>query len=282
MKRDKRCKILRDLISSLDIGMEIVDAKGKHPIHINKRCTLEDCFNTVPPNEWWRHLDRLDNEDCRDHFESRKTYYFAGSERQQRSLVMVDVDCKRRGSLAGAMAYCQSLQAVIPGMPSEPSTHGRGGHGYFVLDQGCLPPAMANEMLKDLEKRLRSEIGDHDIENVEIKGLIPVIRGLRGNVTVKEGTLAKLPRTLTYEQLKNMPVLTIAQLQELVKDVEDEPRERVVRIVPGSIAGKHVTPEMLEWLPKYKQLADMLMEHHSLPVSSGRGVATSEDLAIRC
>jgi hypothetical protein len=201
---------------------------------------------------------------------------------------MVDVDCKRRGSLAGAMAYCQSVSKdLIPGMPSEPSTHGRGGHGYFVLDRGSLPPAVANEMLKDLEKRLRGETNGHDIENVEIKGLIPVIRiqtrqdRVVQSVTVKEGTLAKLPRTLTYEQLKNVPVLTVAQLQELIKDVEEEPRERVMRVVPaGSVAGKYITPEMLEWLPKYEMLADTLMEHHALPVSSGRGVATSKDVAI--
>jgi hypothetical protein len=37
---------------------------------------------------------------------------------------------------------------------------------------------------------------------------------------------------------------------------------------------------MLEWLPKYRELADTLMEHHALPVSSGRGVVTSEDVAI--
>ena len=76
-----------------------------------------------------------------------------------------------------------------------------------------------------------------------------------------------------------MPVLTVAQLQELIKDVEEKPR--VMRAVPaGSIAGKYITPKMLEWLPKYRELADTFMEHHALPVSSGRGVATSEDVAI--
>ena len=287
MKRDKRCKLLRDLISNLDIGMEIVDAKGKHPIHLNTCETLLRCFTSVPQNEWWRHLERLDNGDFRDHFEGRKTYYFAGSERERWSLVMTDVDCKRRGSLAGALGFCQHVaENLIPGMPSEPSTHGRGGHGYFIFDRGSLPPAAANEMLKALEKRLRGEMRGHDIENVEIKGLIPVIRfqarhdRVIQNVTVKEGTLAKLPRTLTYDQLKNMPVLTVAQLQELIKDVE-EPSPRVMRIVPaGSIAGKYITPEMLDWLPKYEALADTLMEHHALPVSSGRGVATAKDIAI--
>jgi hypothetical protein len=288
---------LRNRTSGLDFGKAIIDRKGKeHPVHINKNEAVLAFFDDLRRGKrsW---LDKMNNQDFIDHRKKNETFYFGGDSRPKNAwtLVLIDIDCKKTGTLKGAMAFANFLKEHhFPDLYIEDSTHGNGAHGYFVLSKYGYGATIINDLLLHrLQTWLRQIMNEQDfgIENVEIKGTLPVVGWgdeKSEALTYKSGTLAKLPRIETQEaeeQLRNTTVVTVNDLQKLPviekPRVNKPARTRTSATAPAeSISGKHISQDELGQLNgHYRQVAESLMEVNALN-TSGRTVATVEDVAI--
>jgi len=289
---------LRNRTSSLDFGVQITNKHGKtHPIHVNSNDTVLNFFEDLRfgRRPW---LKKITNAKFAAHRNSVATFFFAGNSRPNatETLVMIDIDCKKFGTLEGALAFAEFLKEhFFPNLYIEVSTHGNGAHGFFVLEKcGCGADYINDLLLHRLQPWLRQLLSenDFDVENVEIKGTLPVIEWGETKyevLTYKSGTLAKFPRIPTVEDeesLRNTTIVTVNDLQRL-PIVEDKAKPSSVsrqssgtRQVSGSITGKHISDEELQEVDgHYRMVAETLMEAHQLK-TSGRTVATVEDVAI--
>ena len=171
---------IRNRISGLDCGVEVLDDTGAHPIHINKNERVLAFFDGLRRGEksW---LKKISNQNFADHVTNVATFYFAGTSqaRNPNTLVLTDIDCKKTGTLKGAMEFAGHLEKHhFPNLYIEGSTHGNGAHGYFVLKKGDYGATYINDLLLHrLQPRLRQIMQEQgfDVENVEIKGTLPVI-----------------------------------------------------------------------------------------------------------
>lgn len=289
---------LRNRTSSLDFGVQIIDKAGiKHPIHVNNNKTVLNFFEDLRfgRRSW---LKKLSDAKFAAHRDSQATFFFAGNSRPSahETLGLIDIDCKKVGSRKGAMAFAQFLkERFFPNLYIEDSTHGNGAHGFFVLEKcGCGAEHINDLLLHRLQPWLREVLSenDFDVENVEIKGALPVIEWGETKyevLTYKSGTLAKFPRIPTVEDeesLRNTTIVTVNDLQRL-PIVEEKAKPSSVsrqssgtRQVSGSITGKHISDEELQEVDgHYRMVAETLMEAHQLK-TSGKTVATVEDVAI--
>jgi hypothetical protein len=287
-------KWLRDRISSIDIGVEIEENHGKHPIHINTNKQVLGHFERLRNGER-SFMTRLSNMNFVDHFTNVSTYYFAGAAESKKaeSLVLIDIDCKKTGTLEGAMAFAEHLQKYhFPNLYIEVSTHGNGAHGYFVLDKcGTGATFINNLLLRQLQPWLRKILKEHDfnVENVEIKGTLPDIVWGKGRLEVtnyKSGTLAKLPRLGSEEKedaLRNTTRVTVDELARLpvVEEVKGSAKGQASGLeVVGSISGKVISQDELDKISgRYGEMAAALLESHEIR-TAGRTVVTNEDVAI--
>ncbi len=289
-------KWLRDRISSIDIGVEIEEEKGKHPIHINTNAQVLDHFERLR-NEQPSYLSRLSNMSFVDHVTNVATFYFAGSSERKKpeTLVLIDIDCKKTGTLEGAMAFADFLREHhFANLYTEVSTHGRGAHGYFVLDKLDTGSAYINNLLlRRLQPWLRQILKEHefDVEEVEVKGTLPDLVWGRERLEVtnyKSGTLAKLPRLGSAEReesLRNTTRLSVDDLARLpvIETVEKSAGlERAAgRVdVGGSISGKVIDEDELDKIDgHYGEVAVALLKSHEIK-TAGRTVVTNEDVAI--
>lgn len=296
-KRQKRepsiYKWLRDRTSSIDYGFELRDEKGKHPIHLNRNEEVLAHFARLRAEQrsW---LSRMTNLNFVDHFTNAATFYFAGAAESKKpeTLVLIDIDCKKTGTLDGAMAFAEFLKNEhFANLYIEVSTHGNGAHGFFVLEKCDLGPEYINDLLlKRLQPWLRESLKeqDCDVENVEIKGTLPVVvwgNEYREVTNYRSGTLAKLPRLGSPERetaLRNTTKLTVYDLMRL-PIVEKKKKRRVAKEGPqicGSICVKAISDEELKELGgHYREVAETLLEVHKLG-TAGRTVARVEDVAI--
>lgn len=278
-------KWLRDRTSSIDYGVKF---RG-HPIHCNKNEAVLEAFQRQ------RWLSRMTNAKFDQHFAGIETYYFTGNSRTRanETLAMIDIDCHKTGTLAGAIRFAQYVKDHhYPKLYFEVSTNGNGVHGYIVVEKSGLAPKFLNPLLKRLDHHLKALLhaGDFEVENVEVKGTCPVFTWgeKRGELTnYKSGQLAKLPREAhRFEELKNTTRLSYMDLLKLPL-VETVSREATVTLAAtresqpvGSVSGKVIGEDELERLSgHYREVASLLMETHSL-ATTGRAVATVEDVAI--
>jgi hypothetical protein len=241
-------------------------------------------------------LKRLSNMNFTDHFTDVATFYYAGAAeaRKLETLVLIDIDCKKTGNLEGAMAYARFLRKhYFPNLYFEPSTHGRGGHGYFVLEKWDYGAEYINDLLLHrLQPWLRQILKEHefDVENVEIKGTLPVIVWGQEELEVsnyRSGTLAKLPRLGSPEKeeaLRNTTRVSAYDLQKLpVVDGDKQQPRTTIKVgsdVAGSISGKVIDDDELAKIDgHYGVVAEALLESHEVR-TTGRTVVTAEDVAI--
>lgn len=291
-------KWLRDRTSSLDFGKEIVDKKGKaHPIHINSNRKVENFFEDLRfDRRAW--LKKISDKNFEDHRNEIETFYFAGNSRPNSSetLGLIDIDCKKFGTRKGALAFAEFLkERYFPNLYIEVSTHGKGAHGFFVLDKcGCGSEHINGLLLHRLQPWLRQVLSenDFDVENVEIKGTLPVIDWGETKyevLTYKSGTLGKFPRISTVEDeesLRSTTIVTVNDLQRLpIVEAETSQssgsrQSSSTRQVSGSITGKHFSDDEIEKVNgHYRMVAETLMEAHQIE-TSGKTVVTTEDVAI--
>lgn len=152
-------------------------------------------------------IRKLANYDYAAQFSGDETLYFYGNPywSAEKTLVMIDVDCHKRGTLQGARRFAEYLQERWTGLAFEVSTNGNGVHAYVFLSKHKRTVQDVKAALRNFDKYLKllALEGEFDIENVEIKGLPPEIEYHKeGGITeITYGSLAKLPPTLTFEQL---------------------------------------------------------------------------------
>src|SRR4051794_5561629 len=120
--RKKQKKIwtwLRERTSPQDYGIKW---KGS-PRHCNPNRIILDLYAALSHGARPVHLERMNNEDFLDHFLGRQTFYFAGKPSGPETLVMVDIDCHKTGTLADAERFGQYLkQHHFPDLYLEPSS----------------------------------------------------------------------------------------------------------------------------------------------------------------
>lgn len=288
-------KWLRDRITGIDIGVEIETDNGKHPVHINTNNQVLEHFERLRNGER-SFMKRLSNMNFVDHTTNVATFYFSGASEPKKpeTLVLIDIDCKKTGTLEGAMAFAEHLRKYhFLNLYIEVSTHGNGAHGYFVLDKlGTGTTFVNNLLLRRLQPWLRQILKEHDfdVENVEIKGTLPDLVWGQAKLEVtnyKSGTLAKLPRLGSVdkeEALRNTTRLTVDDLARLpvveeIKKVSTK-GQTASREVVGSILGKVITREELDGVSGlYGEVAAALLRTHEIR-TAGRTVVTNEDVAI--
>lgn len=285
--RDARTSPLREMTSQLDYGKKIYDRKtdGWHPVH----CNSGDCIKAALNSPQTRFLKRVTNRNFADHFADRETYYFAGQEdhRHPDTLVMIDVDCKKVGTLQGAIDYGERLKAEFPGIYYEVSTHGKGGHGYLILEKQGWSPSQLNDLLKTKLQPFLNELAKgFDVEFVEVKGTMPIIRREKGQVlTVTCGQLAKLPRNATLEQLKNTARITPIWLDSL-PEFKKEKKPAIpsaIRKPSGSCGGKCISEDEIADLDDhYTEVAARLIGQNKIGIDNehSRATVTTKDVAI--
>jgi hypothetical protein len=257
--------------------------EGPRPSRTRERFVAD--YNRVPKRRWSR---RLANYRYEEHFAGEQTLYFYGrpEKRAALSLAMVDIDVHKTGTTADARKFAELLRDRWPGLAFEPSTHGNGVHGYLVVQKRGRPTAEPNAALKALERHLDQLLADSglDIQCVEVKGTAPEFRyDAEGRIeidTLKFGMLAKLPRTLTAEQLDGLPRFGLDEL--LALDPPPRPKAPATRRRgpnAGSVSGVLVSDAELADLPWYAELARTITGGENLRTSA-RQVATPEDFAV--
>ena len=101
---------IRNRISGLDCGVEISDDTGAHPIHINQNERVLAFFDGLRRGEksW---LKKISNQNFADHVTNVATFYFAGTSQPKNpnTLGLIDIDCKKTGTLKGAMEFAGHL-----------------------------------------------------------------------------------------------------------------------------------------------------------------------------
>ena len=226
-KRSKNpvCSYLRKLISPYGFGWKEDGRVGRY-----KNETLIHYYNTQG------FMGSPTNDELHNHFAGQDTLYFWADGRKNTPLTisMIDIDCHRSGNPESAKAFADWLTAnYFPCLYHEPSTNGKGRHGYFVLfKEGFGDVAVAN-ILKRLEKTLKKLLQvflatypEYQVENVEIKGTPHIITWVKGEKrkieTMKSGALAKLPRDILtrFDEFKNTTILSFNDIVNLEAKVD--------------------------------------------------------------
>src|SRR5580704_14505044 len=94
---------LQERTSSIDFGMK----HEGHPIHCNTNRKVLEAFSR---RRW---LTRMTRAKFDAHFSGEETFYFTGNGRCRSSetLVNLDIDCHKSGTLTGAIAFAAHLRA---------------------------------------------------------------------------------------------------------------------------------------------------------------------------
>jgi hypothetical protein len=177
----------------------------------------------------------LTNSDYYEHFAGKTTYYFwaDGRVRTFETLANIDIDCHSRGNPRSATAFAEWLaENYLPDRYHEPSTHGRGRHGYFVLRKFGFGDQEVVNVLGRLDKALKKLLRlflathpQHQIEGVEVMGTPHVItweEGAKRRIeSLKSGKLAKLPRQILdrFDEFQKTTRLTFQAIHNLCEQV---------------------------------------------------------------
>lgn len=272
MKERTAAKWLRGLTHELCWGVKVIDRKtGKsHPAYANTNKKLERAAA-----HRFTMLQLLTPELLLAHFSGDKTLYFTGSPGDY-TLLMIDIDCHKKGSLRGALKFAEYLRAnFFPGLYFEPSTNGNGVHGYLVVAKSA--DKELNRAAKALDRWLKAVLAEttFDVEDVEIKGTCSIWE--RGNVT--EGTLAKYPRDVSrFEEWKQTTALSVEDIWSLIETSSIRPMSKKEARRSGSIAGKHIDTETIKALLSFGM--DVLGQEQVAIGSKNRAVVTAEDVAV--
>lgn len=299
------CKWLKDRISPFDFGHKTSDG----PRHANLNRWVLELFHRLRSGLPRSGLARLNNQDFRDHFEGRKTYYFTGNGKIRCREALIDIDCHRAGSLDGAIAFAEHLrEKYFAGLYSEISTNGNGVHGYLVVQKWNLGDRALNRTLKYLDRWLKELLarGGWDVENVEVKGQAPEFQW--GNdkhelLADKSAQLAKLPREALTRSAElmgttKMSLYEVDLLTRTTVEVEPvrppEPDQDVgpvasskpglvrgaprARVTEGSISGLSIPPGLAEQIQG--RLLGIARNMFPAGITTGKGRADKrEDLA---
>jgi hypothetical protein len=289
-KRSKNpaCSRLRKLISPYGYGWKEDGRIGRL-----KNETLIRRYNT------FGFIGSPTNDELLDHFSGVTTLYFWADGRMNTPLTisMIDIDCHKSGNPESAELFAEWLKVYyFPCLYHEPSTNGRGRHGYFVLSKYQCNDRAVVMMLKVLETALKKLLQvflatypQYQVEGVEIKGTPHLIQWAWGKERkiewMKSGTLAKLPRDIVnrFDEFQNTTVLSFDDIRQI-----EEKAEKLVIPVPKKLSiYKGVGSTSTHPIPKYEIDAingpylDLAQTWISEPVgTSSRAMVEAADLAI--
>ncbi len=218
--RNPVCSYLRKLISPYGFGWKGEDGVGRL-----KNETLINYYNTSG------FMGSPTNDELLNHFTGQNTYYFWADGRKKipQTISMIDIDCHKSGNPESAKAFADWLHDnYFPNLYHEPSTNGKGRHGYFVLFKNGFGDVAVANILKRLEKALKKLLTvflaaypEYQVEAVEIKGTPHILTWMKDEKrkieSMKSGALAKLPRDITgrFEEFKNTTVLSFDDIYDL-------------------------------------------------------------------
>jgi hypothetical protein len=281
-RADRITTFLRRLINPFDFGVKTKGA-APHPVHANTKHTILNAFAT----NYWGRMDRMSDRFFGDHFMGKTTGYFTGNGRASdpETIVMIDIDCHKTGTLTGAIEFAQHLRdKCFPNLYWETSTNGNGLHAYVIVHkQGC-GDVFLNQCLDRFERFLVSvlESESFEVEMVEVKGQCPVIvwgerKGQIEKLTM--GRLAKLPRDAhRFEELKTTTRLTCHDLLKL--PVPENRKQKKGKRPPASVSGCFLSEEeAAKTKTSYLRLAEVLLDNHRLQTSTN-SVVEAEDVAV--
>jgi hypothetical protein len=238
-----------------------------------------------------------------DHAKGRRTLYYTGSVAGGLTLVLIDIDVLKAlglGSVSGGNAFARYLRRHFwKNLYIEESTNGRGVHCYLLLDTDGTDAEKVNAFLRDLQAWLREVARriNADIEGVEVKGTLPVIKyavdcwtgyGKKKIDSLRFGQMAKLPRQHDrIDEIKNTDVLRLGELPELpslpqaaISLASPALRSATERVKRTGISGSLslISDDALARLPHYRRVAGRLLGGELL--HGGRHLVTVEDFAI--
>jgi hypothetical protein len=253
--KDPVCCYLRKLISPYGYGWKGDDGVGRHSNE-----TLIQFYNKSG------FMGSPTNSELHAHFAGDDTLYFwaDGRKSSPQTISMIDIDCHRTGNPESAKAFADWLSDnYFPNLYHEPSTNGKGRHGYFILYKAGFTDLGVTNCLKRLEKSLKKLLqvflASHpelEIENVEIKGtphILTWVKGARRQIeSMKSGALAKLPREIVgrFEEFKNTTDLSFDEIYDLEEKVDKivipEPKKLSVFKRAGSTSAHPITHDEIE------------------------------------
>ena len=290
--------LLQKLISPLSYGIDKTPGE-KSPVAAVKKFDVEQFLGG---NQGYRPTSINDTKFAK-HRSGEQLLYFYGrdgyckeSDLRKRflSLLMIDIDCHKEGTIAGAMELARELREYFPSMYIERS--GGGAHAYLIVDVGeNTKGASLNECYRDFEISLNRFGAQFDVEKVEIKGTPHEIRwiervapgtGTEGDELeepchpeVKFGSLATIPKFISLGQLLDAPVFELHEIYEVsdkLTSISPELREAKERQQHTSCSLQIEVDETLE------RVADCAWKLSDIDESFqvGRRKVTREDLAI--
>jgi hypothetical protein len=239
------------------------------------------------------------NDQLRDHFAGEETLYFWADGRKGTPLTisMIDVDCHKTGDPESAIAFADWLEDnYFPCLYHEPSTNGKGRHGYFVLFKDGFTDIAVSNILKKLEKSLKKLLQyflathpQYQVENVEIKGtphLITWAKGARRKIeSMKSGFLGKLPREIVsrFDEFQKATVLSFHDIDELEHKADQlvipEPKKLTIFKGAGSTSTHPISKDEIDAING--PYLDFAKTWVSEPVgTSSRAMVEAADLAI--
>jgi hypothetical protein len=284
---DPLLKFLRDRISRFNYGVKVPD------FGVRPELTIERFLARY--NEW-HHGAALKNDQFYDHFASRQTFYFWADHLASTPeiIVMLDFDAgddHGGGTTEGCWRFAEQVRdTLFPGLYLEPSTNGKGVHGYLVIWKLGIRGDLVRQALKNLDRYLKrmAVSVSADIACVEVKGLPPsVTYDDNGNITaITFGQWAKLPRGRGVLDTCKVNYSDIALLDPDEIKVEPQQEQVVEKKVRGdqhlgSFDSRVVRQETLDKLPELENLSSCLLRQWTGADSfkAGRWTVTATDLA---
>jgi hypothetical protein len=286
--KDPVCSYLRKLISPYGYGW-----KGDDRVCRPSNEKLIRRYNTLG------FMGSPNNDEFDDHFNGIETLYFWADGRMSVPLTisMIDIDCHKSGNPESAKAFAEWLRhKYFPGLYHEPSTNGKGRHGYFVLYKYQCNDVAVSHRLKQLEKTLKKLLQvflrthpQYQVEDVEIKGTPHNLTWAYGEKrkieTIKSGALAKVPRDIVsrFDEFKNTTVVSFDDVDNLEQEAEKiaipEPPKLLVFKPKGSTSAHPIAKDEIEAITgSYLDFAKSWIPE---PIgTSSRAMVEAADLAI--
>lgn len=236
-----KLRFLRKLIHPFVRGIKTL---AGNPCHINFRDDLVDHFNHQPHE---RKITFLTIRDYAGHCDGLRNYYYVSDRRAECLLAMIDIDVhKDRGSTAGARRVAEKIKERFSDFVYEPSTNGKGIHGYVLVKTGCRG---WEEAWRHLERWLQDVAAPYvqrgNISLIELKGKPPGFHYDGGRlVHINMGTLAKLPRV----DISGTTILTTDQV--LALPVEGQPKSQKLNC-------RLIASERSGLIPAYKECTNL-------------------------
>lgn len=285
----------------------------KHPIHVNEK---EKLLINNPKT-----IKLLNGKRLREHWQNLETFYYTAEitaiEDKKYILLMIDVDVQKSqkiGSSQGAKNFINFIKTnYFPDLYTEPSTGGKGQHGYILLEVTGVVKKEIKEYITQLQDFLRNVVynNNFDIELVEITGHpsyvknwnnlnnIKPLNNLEQYYEIEEkievnnfspkdinmGKLAKIPRDIVQnlQAFKNTTRISIFDIADLQEKITARPKIiKLKQNLKGSNGSKIFNEnELMQLSPGgvYYNAAIKLMNNKYLKTKTSRNVIF-EDMAV--